>query len=220
MFNVKILTPSTGTCRIGYTHSLVKMLMYFAQNRVYPELETQKIDYDTVEGSGIGANREALVTKALADKDVTHILFIDEDTLFAPNALHILASKRKEIVGCNYPMRFKNSGFTALRKDTYGRIITGPSSVGLEEALYTGFGFCLIAREVFERMPKPWFLIGYETTKGNYTTEDAAFGTQLAELKIPWYVDHDASKLITHMGSYMFNCQETYDEVVKGKANK
>ena len=219
MFDVKVLTPSTGLSRMGYTYSIAKMMMYFSQNRVYPECDTQKIDFDTVEGSGIGANRETLVTKAL-ESDCTHILFIDEDTIFAPNALHVLASKRKPIVGCNYPMRFKGTGFTALTLDKKARIVTGPNSVGLEQAYYTGFGFCLIERGVFEKMARPWFLIGYNTERKIYTTEDVAFGAQLEELGIPWYVDHDASKLLTHMGSYAYHWKETYDEVVKGEINK
>jgi hypothetical protein len=204
---------------MGYTYSLTKLMMYFAQNRVYPECETQKIDFDTVEGSGIGANRETLVLKAL-DSDCTHILFIDEDTIFAPHALHTLASKRKEVVGGNYPMRFKDCGFTALTLDKKARVITGPNSVGLEQVYYTGFGFCLIERSVFEKMKRPWFLIGYNTDRNIYTTEDVAFGAQLMELGIPWYVDHDASKLLTHMGSYAYHWKETFDALQSAEVKK
>lgn len=218
MFNVLVLTPSTGFCRMGYSHCLFKMLMYFAKNRVYPECADQTIDFDTVEGSGISANREALVQRALAT-DCTHILFVDEDMLFAPNTLHIMASKRKEIVGCNYPMRNKGSGFTAMMKDRAARIITGPQSTGLEPASYTGFGFCLIERGVFEKMPQPWFLIGYDIERHSYTTEDAAFGAQLEDINIPWYVDHDASKLISHMGHYIFDWKEVYEVLTKTKGS-
>jgi hypothetical protein len=214
MFNVMVLTPSTGFTRTAYTNSLIKMFMYFANHRVYSECPNQTIAYDCVEGSGIGANREHLVKKAL-QTDCTHILFIDEDMSFASDTLHILASRRQPVVACNYPMRFRGSGFTAFSKITNGRIITGPEQSGLEKAFYSGFGFCLIERSVFEKVAKPWFLIAYDTVKEKYTTEDSTFGASLEEANIPWYVDHDASKKVIHLGTYTFNYLDTYKELLE-----
>ena len=220
-FNLTILTPTTGFNRSGYTYSLVNLMTYFANNRIYPECSQQSLDYHIIEGSGISANREQLVVDALKT-NCTHILFIDEDMGFVPQTLHVLASKRQRIVGTNYPMRGKGSSFTALTEDRQARVVTGPHSVGLAPVFYTGFGFCLIERSVFEQMKRPWFLIGYNTDNYRYTTEDAAFGNQLHELGIPWYVDHDASKLICHIGNYNYQWQEAYESIVsieKGKTN-
>jgi len=202
-FNLAILTPTTGLCRAGYTYSLAKLIMYFSQNRVLPECPDQIVDYHTIEGSGISANREALIVDALKT-EATHILFIDEDMGFDPRALHVLANKRQKIVGCNYPMRGPGKGFTALTPDKKARIVTGPQSCGLEPAFYTGFGFCLIERSVFEVAKRPWFLMGYDLDHNHYSTEDAALGNQLAQLGVPWFVDHDASKMVVHIGTYNY----------------
>jgi hypothetical protein len=186
-----------------YTYSLAKLIMYFTKNRLLPECNTQQIDFHSIEGSGISANRERLVVNALNTK-CTHILFIDEDMGFAPNTLHVLASRRQKIVGCNYPMRGPTQSFTALNMDKKTRIFTGKDSTGIEPCFYTGFGFCLIERIVFETMKQPWFPFGYNAEGKYYTTEDAVFATYLHQTDIPWYVDHDASKLISHVGNHKF----------------
>lgn len=177
------------------------------QNRVYPNAKSQWLGVTPIEGSGISANRERLVVDAL-ETDVTHILFIDEDMGFAPNALHVLAEKKLPLVGCNYKIRVKGKGFTALAFDKKARIVTNKESSGIEKCYYTGFGFCLIEREVFEKVARPWFLIGYNTDIGLYTTEDAGFARQLKDAGITWYVDHDASKLVWHVGNYNYSWKE------------
>lgn len=217
--NVAILTPSTGFSRMEYTYSLAHLIMYSAMNRLLPEEPHQRIDFHSVEGSGISANREKLVCNAL-NGDWSHILFIDEDMGFAPNALQILASRRQPIVGCNYPMRGENGGFTALSLDKTSRIYTGEKSTGLEPCWYTGFGFCLIDRKVFEQLPRPWFLLGYNKEGQYYSTEDSAFATLVHEAKIPWYVDQDASKFIIHVGNKKFVWNETISKPQPTKAEE
>lgn len=224
---VQILTPSTGLSRMEYTYSLAKLIMYFCKNKLLPECDRQMIDFHSIEGSGISANRERLVVDAL-NTECTHILFIDEDMGFNPNALHILASRRQRIVGCNYPMRGPTNEFTALSLDKKTRIFTREKSTGIEPVFYTGFGFCLIERSVFEIMKQPWFPFGYNIEGKYYTTEDAVFSTLLhTQTDIPWYVDHDASKLISHVGNHKFvwnevsekQKEETKEGIKEGQKN-
>lgn len=204
MFNCVILTPSTGFSRIGYSISLFYLTLYYAKKRMIEDCPDQVLRMDVVEGSGISANRESLIDKWLKE-DVTHFLFIDEDMTFQPQTLHVLASRNLPIVGCNYPKRSVGAGFTALSKDREARIQTTEESTGVEECYYTGFGFCLIQRHVFEKLMRPWFLIGYNKTTNTYTTEDAAFAhTLYDQTDVKWYVDHDASKLLGHIGSHKF----------------
>lgn len=200
-----VATPSTGMSRMSYTYSLVRLLMYFSQNRIFEDVETQVFDYHVVTGSGISANRERLILDFLAT-DFTHVLFIDEDMAFLPQALTTLANRRLPLVGCNYPIRNKGRGFTALGEE--GRIETKEESTGVEKCIYTGFGFCLIEREVFERIERPWFLIGYNQKSGTYSTEDAAFAMRIKEAGMEWYLDHDASKMLSHTGEYSYTYKE------------
>jgi hypothetical protein len=206
-FKLCILVPTTGMCRAPFTFSLANLVMYYAQNQIYEGVQDQYLNIEPIEGSGISANRERLVAGALTG-DTTHILFIDEDMSFSPETLHILASSHKPIVGCNYKMRVPGKGFTALGVDKKQRIITDEHSTGLEECHYTGFGFCLIERWVFEKVDRPWFLIGYNTEVHTYTTEDAGFARRVEEANIAWYVDHEASKKVLHWGNIPYSWKE------------
>lgn len=205
---IVVCTPSTGQVRTAYAVSLARMTAYFAQVRIFPEIEKQSLDFLLLEGSGISSGREQLVQQALAKKDMTHILFIDEDMGFDVEALHIMARRRQPIVACNYRMRVPPADFTALRIDIEkGRVQTTKETTGLEEAYYTGFGFALIERRVFEAVEKPMFMIEYCKETGVYTTEDHPFFRKAREAGFPCYVDHDASKLIWHVGynNYVWN---------------
>ena len=213
-FKLCILVPTTGMCRAPFTFSLANLIIYYAQNRIYENVSDQLLNVEPIEGSGISANRERLVAGALTG-DTTHILFIDEDMSFSPDALHILAAKEKPIVRCNYKMRVPGKGFTALAPDKMNRIITTEDSAGLEECHYTGFGFCLIERWVFEKVARPWFLIGYNTETNTYTTEDAGFAHRLENMGIPWYVDHDASKKVLHWGNHAYSWKERDADIKK-----
>ena len=212
-FKLCILVPTTGICRAPFTFSLANLIIYYAQNRIYENVSDQLLNVEPIEGSGISANRERLVAGALKG-DTTHILFIDEDMSFAPNTLHMLAAREKPIVGCNYKMRIAGKGFTALAPNKTSRIITTEESTGLEECHYTGFGFCLIERWVFEKVERPWFLIGYNTETHTYTTEDAGFAHRIENMGIPWYVDHDASKKVLHWGNHAYSWKEKHYDVV------
>jgi len=206
-FRLTILTPTTGMMRSAYTVSLANLITYYAQHQVIEGIENQYLAYHVIEGSGISSAREKMVAEAL-ETETTHILFIDEDMGFAADTLHRLARRRLPIVGCNYPMRVKGKGFTALAPGGERRIVTNAASTGVEPCHYTGFGFCLIERSVFERAQRPWFLIGYNTETQQYTTEDAAFARRLPEIGVTWMVDHDASKSITHVGPYHYSWKD------------
>ena len=69
------------------------------------------------------------------------------------------------------------------------------------------FGFALLERRVFEAVEKPMFMIEYCKETGVYTTEDHPFFRKAREAGFPCYVDHDASKLIWHVGynNYVWN---------------
>ena len=204
-YKIIILTPTAERVRARYTGSLVELLFYFMRTRIGDG--EQSVSYGILESSGICSARERMVADHMA-KDWTHVCFIDDDMGFAPDTLHILASRHKPIVGVNYPHRVPGMGFTAVNVDGKGRIETNAESTGIESCAYTGFGFCLIERSVFEQTEKPWFYLAYDKKADRYSTEDAWFCMQTRRAKIPWYVDHDASKGITHIGPCEFDWRD------------
>lgn len=205
--HVAICTPSTGMVRTAYAHSLARLVMHYAQSRVFPEGGPQELSVYTIEGSGISGNRESLVVDALK-AGATHICYIDEDMGFAPDTLHVLLRKRQAIVGANYPMRVPPMQFTALSMDAKTRVHTDATRDGLEPAYYIGFGFAVIQTKVFETLAKPWFLSGYNLTSERYTTEDHPFCKKAREAGFPVYVDHDASRRVWHVGYHNYRWQD------------
>ncbi|MCK5640742.1 MAG: hypothetical protein KAJ19_08090 [Gammaproteobacteria bacterium] len=192
-FKLCILTPTTGSTRMAFTVGLYKLVCYFMRNKICDS--EQSLSFNAIEGAGVSANRETLVKSA---SDFTHILFIDEDMGFEPETLYSLAGRKMPIVGCNYRTRMEGGNFTAMSLKGE-RVTLDDSKTGIEQVYYTGFGFCLIKRDVFDKIKRPWFLHSYNN--GEYTTEDSGFAAKAKEAGIPWHVDHDASKMIYHVGS-------------------
>lgn len=214
-FRVMVCMPSTGFIRSATAFSLARLVTYFAQCRVFPEVAEQSIDFRLLEGSGISSGRESLVEDALSRPDTTHVLFIDEDMGFNQDVLHTMARRRHPIVCANYRMRVPPSEFTALRIDKTGRMETSAQTSGLEEAYYAGFGFALIAREVFEKVEMPRFPIEWVPEAKSYTTEDHPFFRRAREAGFPCWIDHDASRGVYHVGNMLYRWDMDYTGLVQ-----
>lgn len=158
---VCILVPHFGRVSMEFVQSTYVPLVYVARadfaktNRIARGI----LNLDTL--------RNDLVRMALEDKQVTHVLFLDSDCIIEepkdPN------EALKNLLACNAPIvsglyRAKKSkglypyamwakhpaaeyGYTDIPKWT-GNYITVDA---------IGMGFCLIRREVFEKIPPPWF---------------------------------------------------------------
>lgn len=207
-----IATPSTGLVRATYAFSLAYLVSHYAANRVYPEEAEQQIGFISIEGSMIGENRDIIVDEFL-QTDGTHLLFIDDDMGFGMTSLHVLASKRQPIVGVTYRMKAPPAPFTAIALNGVDRVETTKEKFGLEEAKVIGFGFTLIQREVFEKMPKPRFLPTYNYDVGKYSTEDVWFCAKARELGYKVYVDHDVSKQVLHQGALSYYWDKEYKDL-------
>jgi hypothetical protein len=203
-FNVAVLTPSTGICQIGYAQCLVRLAMYFAQVRVFEDVEIQCFDPDAISGSGIGLNYESMVQKRLADNEIhwTHLLSVEDDMVFPPDALHRLARHRLPIVGANYSTnKGDRQRFTSRSKGQC--VITRHDSTGLEEVELLPQGFTLVSREVYERIPLPWYTGGY--------FQDYYFSERARNHGFKLYVDHDLSKQVRHIGPKVY----TYEDALR-----
>jgi hypothetical protein len=203
-FNVAVLTPTTGICQMGYAQCMVRLAMYFAQVRVFEDLPEQGLDPYAIAGSAIGANYETMVKRYLEDDRVhwTHFLSVEDDMVFPPDALHRLARHQVPIVGCNYSTnKGERQRFTAGNNGS--RVITRHDSTGLEEVELLPQGFTLVAREVYETIPRPWYTGGYH--------QDYYFSERARNHGYTLYVDHDLSKQIRHIGPKVY----TYEDALR-----
>jgi len=83
------------------------------------------------------------IEEALKDESFTHILICEDDMIIPKNILGQMFKEKYPVVALDYP--FKNDGEATTLHDPDGM------------ALFTGTGFMLIERWVFNKMPRPIF---------------------------------------------------------------
>jgi len=159
--HVKIAIPHWGNCTLEWARRTFAPLDRDPQ----PDFEKQVILCRGI--LNIDTERNELVKEALKDTRTTHILFLDTDNVVEeppdPNqALRMLLAcdapiasglyRAKQKIGFHYAMWVKNpegEGYIRVKGWTPGTNWIRADAIGL--------GFCLIKREVFERIPFPWF---------------------------------------------------------------
>lgn len=161
MSHVKVCIPHFGNVTLEWARHT------FAPLDLNPQTDFAK---QTILMRGllnIDTERNELVKEALKDAKTTHIFFLDTDIIFEdpedPNqALRMLLScdasvasglyRARQKTGFNYAMwkKAKNQeGYTMVRGWTEGSNWIKVDAIGL--------GCCLFKREVFEKIPHPWF---------------------------------------------------------------
>ena len=87
----------------------------------------------------------------------------------------------------------------AIEELTGGHVVAG----------YCGMGFCRIKREVFEKLPYPWFNTEPFTIDEYHdiNSEDASFCRRVTELNFPVVVD--TSVRLEHYGNYTYERNQT-----------
>lgn len=86
---------------------------------------------------------ELPLQEALNDKAITDILIIEEDMILPPKVLKSALELNEDVVVCDYPIVKNKIG--SVVEDSNGKVI------------YSGTGFMLIKRNVFDKLSKPYF---------------------------------------------------------------
>ncbi len=124
-----------------------------------------------------------------------YMLWLDSDMRFTPADFERLLADDKDVVTGVYPMAQGQDDDGAMEITLSASDMNGISfnsmSDTLERTLVFGFGFVLIKRGVFERIPRPWFpcmrmkMLGQDCMPG----EDIAWGLQAAAAGVECWVD-------------------------------
>lgn len=203
---IAVCIASSGHCKTQFACSLGGLMAYFPTRPLMVEHPEQYIGQFLVESSSLSSNQHKLVGMAREWK-ATHILWVEDDMQFPPDALHALFGWRQQWVGANYPIRsgppFEN---TALGLDG-ARVQTTAQSRGLESVKYTGYGCALMDITLFDRIELPYFEMNW-MGDGHYATSDHYLSEKVRAAGIPIYVDHDLSKRIGHAGAHVYNVAE------------
>lgn len=204
---VSVAVPTGGQVPMSFAYSLSALVGYTAAHAVptMPGAEAE-LQINIVESSNWITNREQLAAHAIAE-GYTHMLFLDDDMSFHPSVLSVLLGRRQPIVVTNYLIKTDAPEFVAVGLDG-NRIPTTEQSTGLQPIAYSGFGVSLFEVDVFKRTPQPWFLPDFDPAQNSYTTEDNPFFRRARESGFKVLLDHDASKLLGHVGRRTWRWQE------------
>ena len=196
-----IAVPTAGRVNASFAYSLAGMVSSFAGRGMPTRPEAAlEVKMDVIESSVIHSNRCKLVRRAL-DSEQTHLIFLDDDMTFEPNVIEILLGRRHPIVVTNYLIKTEDEQFVAVDLNSQ-RVATRKDSTGLQKIMYSGFGLSCFEMDVFKRTPQPWFLPKFIAEENTYTTEDMPFFERVREAGFDVLLDHDASKLVAHVGRY------------------
>lgn len=103
---ILIGTPvNTGQVTIQYLLSMRNLEKHFAQQR--PHIQTQLM-FGT--SSFMPFSRNAIASVVLEDKSFSHLLFIDSDMGFQPEAITKMIDSDKDFIGCICPKRSMDFG--------------------------------------------------------------------------------------------------------------
>lgn len=201
---LSIGVPSSGFVRAGFAHSLANMMGHLASIGIQSKPgATLLIQLNLVEGSVIHMAREEIITRSL-EQECTHVLFLDDDMVFEADILDILMSRNKSVVLTNYLLKTSNPVFLTVDNQNKN-VITNEQSTGIQSVNSGGFGVSLFNIEVFKTTPQPWFLPLWVPEIKRYTTEDVPFFHRIRKVGFEVYVDHDASKKVSHIGNKVWD---------------
>lgn len=155
-----------------------------------------EFDFYMEMGAEIASSRNRLV-QAARERKATHLLFVDYDMYFPPDAISKLLAHDKDIIGAAYNFRKDPPQSTAVPVEE-----PAPTDQPFKcQAL--GAGLLLIKLSVFEKFPQPWFMFGY-TEKGElYYGEDTYF-IQRAIKEAGLEAWADPTLNVRHVGEYLY----------------
>lgn len=197
---VAICIPCRDTMVASTAFDLARMSAYDARNR------KGSLAFYTVSTTLIFEGRERLAEAALKDgADV--ILWIDSDMRFPKDTIDIMLSRNVLLLGVNAVTRQKPAlptakNFVMIAEDVgLWKKVDSRGKSGLEKVTAVGCGVQMTRRQVFEKLPKPWF--EFVKVKGNqWVGEDVYFCIRAHDAGFDTFVDHDLSKHIGHVGQY------------------
>lgn len=154
-----------------------------------------------VHGQSPAQSRNMMIDAAL-EQDCTHILFIDDDMAFDPNAMVELIKHDLDIVGGFYLMR--KYPHQPLLFDQFNPednsvrwMDISDDAHGVIEVVSTGLGFCLFKLHVFEELERPYVRLG-EYQKDSWC-DDIGLFNRLREKGFKIHVDLDIT--VAHIGN-------------------
>lgn len=201
-----ICIPSLGTWHADFGICLASMCVYISSSRFENDQE-RTCEVIEKRMSTLPRSRQELLEDALLKK-CTHALFVDSDQVFPVDTAHRLLAHKKPIVACNIALKTAPSFPTARQRGgtAFGiPVMSNGEQHGLEKVWRVGTGVMMIELGILKDVPKPWFESRWSHKTSQFVGEDWFFLGQLEKAGHPdFYIDHDLSRQIGHVGNFMF----------------
>ena len=215
---VAICTPVHGDPKLLFTRNLADLVTAATKAGLDVQWFAQQSSIVTI-------SRIRLAEAALA-WGADHLLWIDADQAFPPDALDRLLAHHEPIVGCNYARKTDPSGPTALalgatdETQLVWTTLEKAQHGEIEEVDALGLGMCLVVAEVFRAVEKPWFNMEFDA-EGRLMGEDYWFCLKARAAGFRILVDHGLSWSIGHLGEMAFtNMHASLDRARFEMANR
>lgn len=144
--------------------------------------------------------RNELINAAI-EQNCTHILFIDDDMAYPPDACNNLLKHDVDVVsGLYFSRAYPHNPLAFDLADDDGSafpMYLTEGKKGLQPIVAAGFGFLLVKISVFEKLEKPYIRLG-ELNPQEWC-DDIGFFNRLRAAGVQSYVDLDVK--IGHMGT-------------------
>ena len=230
MIRLAICIPTYGDTKAKFTLSLAMALIHLGDCNITDE-NGGKLDVESevfmVSCSMLTESRHRLVAEALV-WGATHMLWLDADHVFPPDAFPRLLAHNLDVVGCNYARRCMPTAPTACKivtsedgEDNKNLIYTTEDKALdalVEEVDHMGFGVCLINMRVFDMLQThadkdaadgsgnflPLFKFEEIPGKIGMIGEDVFFFRKLRDAGARIYVDHGLSWEVGHIHEYIY----------------
>ena len=210
--NLSICIPTRETVHSAFAYDLCLLASHWYARG--PAGLTMNLHM--VNGTLIADQRQKLAMMAI-QHNADYALFLDSDMRVPRDLPMRLMAHDKDVVACNYSTRRMPAKTVAWSDFSMQEFVTSHDRNGLEAVDAVGMGAMLIKTDVLRKLPQPWFQVVYSKSAQAFIGEDIYF-CQLAKAHgVTVHVDHDASKLVRHIGSLEFShdhvaaCQERED---------
>lgn len=193
--------PSDDSVKANFAMAMAALTHYCGWAGIKLALTNQK-------GSVLPKNRNMLVETA-RELGCSHLLQIDSDLTFPPNALHRLILHNQAIVGCTYARRSQPHDNLAVPLNK--QPVHNASGLTAVDRLPTGF--LLVRMDVFDKIRQPWFRFPtIEATEalpaGRIDGEDYYFCDGARDAGYVVYLDVELSFEVTHWGEAGWRVKE------------
>lgn len=197
---VLVCIPARDEVKTEFMMSLVGMMQHAVLNDEGIGLEG--IGFNVIRSTILPSSRQSLALEAL-ETGVSHTLWIDTDMAFPKDTLSRLAHADKDMIGINARSRRPPYPFLAEENATT-RLVTNKESSGIVQAHRIGFGLTLIKTDVFRKLTLPYFEFEWLEDKQHFRGEDYYFCEKARDAGVEFWVDHDLSKQVGHIGDFAY----------------